>query len=928
MAFPNDPLGAKVELLVSGVWADITAYAFTRDPITVDRGRANESSKVEASSCSITLDNRDGRFSPRNPLSPYYGKIGRNTPVRVWGPSAVGALLMPEGGVSQNRVRTPDAAALDITGDIDICGHVRPFDWASGSGQFTTGKGIGQGAGTSAYGLAINAGGTLRMHWSEDGTAVLFADSTVTTGFDGGDDHWVRATLDVDNGASGRTIKFYTSDDGVDWTQLGADVVQAGTTSIHNSASALIVGARNDNGTIPLQGRIYVVQVRDGIDGTLVADCDFTELAAGTTSFTDSVGLDWTVESAAEVVTDFVVRFTGEVAVWPQAWNKPGTDVYTPVEAAGIMRRLGQGASPLKSALHRAIVDSDPAAYWVLDDGEGSTVAAPTVGDHSMSRSLGVTEYAQVQPASWLETLPKFTASGSLKGKVSMPGFTDEWGIGSIVLPNETDPDPFLAAYYDEAAGWMNIGLYMPSASIIRSFWTFHPDSGGTTGADFDWTIPADFLDGQPHWWELRLSQNGANIDHEVYVDGVALTLSAGTGVMSSRTLGPVHLAWVGRTGAGTDGDTLGHLAVWHDHAAMDGIADAAFGYRGETAGRRVERVCSEESVAFDSVGDLDDTAAMGPQPIDTFVELLQECAETDLGILYEPRDTLGLAYRTRTSIYNQATPVLELDYDAGVFGSLPEPIDDDQAVRNDVTVKRPDGSSARAILETGTLSTQAPPDGVGVYDTSVDANVVGDEFLQHQAAWRLALGTVDEARYPRLHLNLTAPAFTADAGLTAAAAGLDIGDRLTIDNPPSWLPPDLISQLAQGFTETLGNNEWHIEVNASPESPWQVAEYESAEGGTYRYDTAGSRIAEDFDAGTDTTMTVETTVLPKWTTDDDEFPFDIECGGVRLTVTDITAGAGELQTFTITQAPVNGIIKTIPEGTALSLWTKARYAL
>jgi hypothetical protein len=508
-----------------------------------------------------------------------------------------------------------------------------------------------------------------------------------------------------------------------------------------------------------------------------------------------------------------------------------------------------------------------------------------------------------------------------------MPNFTDEWGIGSIVLPNETDPDPFLAAYYAENANeWMNIGLYTPSASIIRSYWTFHDSSGGTTGADFDWTIPSDFLDGKPHWWELRLSQSGSDIVHEVYVDGVALTLSSGTGIMTSRTLGAVYLAWAGG-GTGTEGDTLGHLAVWDNHVAMDGIADAALGYQGETAGNRIQRLCGEEVIAFSSLGDLDDTAAMGPQPINTLLELLTDCADTDLGILYEPRNFLGLAYRTRTSMYNQ-TPVLELDYSTGVFGSQPEPVDDDSSVRNDVTVKRPEGSSARSIMEEGPLSVLDPPDGVGTYDESVDANVVGDGFLANQASWRLALGTVDEARYPSLHLDLNAPTFTDDSALTADAVAMDIGDRFTIDNMPSWMPPDLISQLAQGFTELLGNNDWQITINASPESPYQIAEYESAEGETYRYDTAGSRIAEAFDSGTDTSMTVETTVLPKWTTDDDEFPFDIECGGVRLTVTDITAGAGELQTFTITQTPVNGIEKTIPEGTAVSLWFKARYGL
>jgi hypothetical protein len=205
--------------------------------------------------------------------------------------------------------------------------------------------------------------------------------------------------------------------------------------------------------------------------------------------------------------------------------------------------------------------------------------------------------------------------------------------------------------------------------------------------------------------------------------------------------------------------------------------------------------------------------------------------------------------------------------------------------------------------------------------------NVVADGFLANQAAWRLALGTVDEARYPRLALHLHRPSFIADTALTAAAYAVDLGDRVDIDNLPDWVDRNLVSQMAQGFRERLGSFLHDIEINASPYSPFQVAEYEAEEGGTYRYDTAGSSLTADFDAGTDTSMSVDVDILPLWTTDGDEVPFDIECGGVRLTVTAIS-GSSSPQTFTITQAPVNGIIKTIPEGTAVSLWFKARYAL
>jgi hypothetical protein len=132
---------------------------------------------------------------------------------------------------------------------------------------------------------------------------------------------------------------------------------------------------------------------------------------------------------------------------------------------------------------------------------------------------------------------------------------------------------------------------------------------------------------------------------------------------------------------------------------------------------------------------------------------------------------------------------------------------------------------------------------------------------------------------------------------------------------------------MVQGVVEVLGNNTWDIDINTSPYTPFEVAEYEAEDGGAYRYDTAGSSLAAEFDAGTDTSMSVDVDVLPLWTTDAGEFPFDIEVAGVRLTVTAIS-GTSSPQTFTITQAPVNGVEKLIAAGAAVSLWTKARYAL
>ncbi|MCW2919025.1 MAG: hypothetical protein JWN52_7093, partial [Actinomycetia bacterium] len=85
---PTAPAGQvtrteTIELLLGGQWVDITTYVYTRDKITITRGRADEARQTDPSTCHLTINNISGRFSPRNPVGPYYGLIGRNTPIRV-----------------------------------------------------------------------------------------------------------------------------------------------------------------------------------------------------------------------------------------------------------------------------------------------------------------------------------------------------------------------------------------------------------------------------------------------------------------------------------------------------------------------------------------------------------------------------------------------------------------------------------------------------------------------------------------------------------------------------------------------------------------------------------------------------------------------------------------------------------------------------
>ena len=200
-------------------------------------------------------------------------------------------------GTAGNYVVTPDTAALDITGDIDLRAEVALDDWTS-TEQALISKYTPTGDQRSYLLRVMATTGELNLIWSEAGTAtVKQATSTVAPTATDGQPLWVRATLDVNNGSGGHTVTFYTSPDGIDWTQLGTPVTTAGTTSIFAGTSTLRVGARGDDLT-PLIGRVFRAQVYNGINGTLAAQlvCDG---GAVDPRFRDRTGKVWTFTGSA-----------------------------------------------------------------------------------------------------------------------------------------------------------------------------------------------------------------------------------------------------------------------------------------------------------------------------------------------------------------------------------------------------------------------------------------------------------------------------------------------------------------------------------------------------------------------------------------------------------------------------------------------------
>lgn len=911
MAFPEDVLPLAVELYLDGAWVSVPGEVYRRDMVNITRGRADESGQVDRSSCTLTLNNRSGDYSPRNPTGQYYGQLGRNTPIRVAVDAGPTYLTLPGG--AGDEASCPDSAAVSITGDIDIRVDVHLDSWdavADLAGKWR----LSSNQRSWALYLSQNL---LVLEWSANGTATIQKWTTVDVPHPASGRQALRATLDVNNGASGNTVTFYRADTiAGPWTQLGDPVVTASTTSIFDSTAPVEVGDVTDFADGATAGRIYAFELRNGIAGTVVANPDFTIQTPGATSFADtsSSPKTWTLQANAEI-SNRRYRFHGEVSSWPPRWDITGQDVYVPIEASGVLRRLGRPGSVLGSAIYRGrILDTAGlVAYWPMEDAEGSTSLAPALA-HDPLTITGSPNLASFEGFTSSNPIPVL-ADAELRG--SAPAHTDT-GFAQL---------RFLLAVPSGGDGNDQAILTAYTTGTARR-WELHYGTGGTLGLRaydaggtllFDTGDLAYLVNGELLLVSVELTQDGADIDYTVST----LEPGAGSGLTTSGTLAANTFGRVGslivNPAGGLSVTAVGHLSVQNVVTTLFDLGAQLDAWRGETAGRRIARLCEEEGVTFRAIGDLDDSARMGAQLPAALMDLVRAAADTDGGMLYEPREVLGLGYRTRSSLYNQDAR-LALDYAQHELAEVPSPVDDDQAIANDVTVTREGGSSARAVQETGALSVLEPPDGVGRYGSEVTVGVEYDLDLFDQAAWRLHLGTVDEARVPQLSINLAHESFATDTALTEDARELEVGDRVTVANPPSQLPPETISQIVQGYAEELGNYEQSITLNCSPESPYRVAVYD-VQG---RYESYGTTTNEALDS-TETGVDVTTPVGPLWSTS--ASGFDILIGGERMTVSAVGSPTGTTQTLTVVRS-VNGVVKSHASGAAVTMFEPAIYAL
>lgn len=126
-------------------------------------------------------------------------------------------------------------AGMNIANDVGIQTEIQPASWNSGSYQVIAARrgGVAQ----QSWILYINnTDGRLLFQWFVGGV-LNQALSTVATGFANYVKKHVRVRFRNNTGAGQYGLEFYTSDDGIVWTQLGTTVTGTATAGVDSSTS-------------------------------------------------------------------------------------------------------------------------------------------------------------------------------------------------------------------------------------------------------------------------------------------------------------------------------------------------------------------------------------------------------------------------------------------------------------------------------------------------------------------------------------------------------------------------------------------------------------------------------------------------------------------------------------------------------------------
>jgi hypothetical protein len=373
-------------------------------------------------------------------------------------------------GTNGNYMSVPDAAPLDVAGDIEIVVRASLTDWTPASvGNCLIAKDSGSAGGRSWYLRILSPTGQPQLAFSPDATTTPAGYAGTAPPFVDGQPYWLKVTR---NATTGLISFFYAADSPTEptsWTATGtisspAGAIGAGTANIN-------IGARL-NGALELtSGRIYRAIVRNGIAGTVVLDVNEAQAPTpGQTSFAASGGTVTVNQSGSTIVqADYsqpIVRGT--------VFNMGENDAGTMIDATHFLAQSGQTVTVLQTAGNTIVQPQPDTTVWRFDGNDYTSGLSYT---DPRGRTWTLTAAGAVVPMQ-----PAIPAAPVVNTSIVSYGYA-HWNLQDIVPP-ATTVEPLSEANDD---GWRMRNLLsmirpVPALPYGTPYQTPAQDPPGTPG--------------------------------------------------------------------------------------------------------------------------------------------------------------------------------------------------------------------------------------------------------------------------------------------------------------------------------------------------------------------------------------------------------------------------------------------------------------
>ncbi|MDP9144331.1 MAG: hypothetical protein M3N43_06490 [Actinomycetota bacterium] len=796
------------------VWSPVVDDVRRDIGVSLSRGRSGESQTASPARCSLTFDNRDGKYSPRNTAGTLYGLIGRNTPIRVgMGNPCLGsantgttdAIVSSQIVTLYGAVGVMAAAFVTPNGDL-----TSPTGYSAGTEQDTT-------AWTMRHARTTDTGVVPAATWTHSGAQTLWAAGHVAVPGGVAD---VASNSMADSGGDPSNIAFSAAQAErvvtaiCFWSSDPDDRMPAPFVDDQRDTHELYLVSDTGPSTGP-RCMVWAWWQKAGSDGNLgLRNAQDGATVAG-------ISVTWWTGADR-----YSPRFCGEVAEWPVEWDPTLNQIITPVQAGGVLRRLSQSTdvvSPLSRALSTG---TEIIGYWPMEDPAGSTQFAPAVGG-TPGVFINTVSPGQVDTVAGSLPLPDFTGGGMV---ATVPGSVGTaFGGGCVVaIPANglTAGTNLLTLRLGGGASTIVAYTVEYSGPTTLTEKITYSDTTTATYGPYAITavLPGGML-GRQIMLYIGMYQDGADVKTRVTINNITPN-EASVGALVSNTWTTETLGVLGQIALGVEGtgtSTLGINGLGMGHAFAtrgyvlnqhDRKAEAARGWAKTDNTLAARNTAYDYRVRFNGVRlaawDTLNVGAVEPAPV---VEALSAIEAAGQAVMADAAGFVGIEWRPLSSMVT-SVPKLNIDYQAGIFvpGSL-APLDDDSILVNDQTVVSTLGDSGRYQATTGSYSVL----NVGRYSKSDTLPVDGPAAALDLASWLVAQGTVDAARWPEFTLRMARDTTPFDL------RELSIGDTITLTNLPSLAGVTTVDLIVTGFVEEIDSAQWTLGIVTRLAAPYSV---------------------------------------------------------------------------------------------------------